>query len=100
MRTVADSMLVLGALVCTASVASAQPPVGALAIDVRQGDRYGWAVDYETAGAAQARALSECGGGCRVVSQFDTCSPEKPLGGWAAPVRRPSRSCCCGSGRY
>ena len=31
------AMLVLCALVCTASVAAAQPPVGALAIDERQG---------------------------------------------------------------
>ncbi len=74
MRTVADSMLVLCALVCTASVASAQPPVGALAIDERQGDQYGWAVDYETAGAAQARALGECGAGCRVVLTFNRCA--------------------------
>ncbi len=72
MRTVADSMLVLCALVCTASVASAQPPVGALAVDERQGDQYGWAVDYETAGAAQA--LSECGAGCRVVLTFNRCA--------------------------
>ena len=68
------TMLVLCALVCTASVASAQTPVGALAIDERQGDQYGWAVDYETAGAAQARALSECGAGCRVVLTFERCA--------------------------
>ena len=68
------TMLVLCALVCTASVAAAQPPVGALAVDERQGDQYGWAVDYETAGAAQARALSECGGGCRVVLTFARCA--------------------------
>ena len=74
MRTVADSMLVLCTLVCTASVASAQAPVGALAVDERQGERYGWAVDYETAGAAQARALNECGGGCRVVLTFERCA--------------------------
>ena len=75
MRTAADSsLLVLCALVCTASVAAAQTPVGALAIDERQGDRYGWAVDYETAGAAQSRALGECGGGCRVVLTFNRCA--------------------------
>ena len=45
-----------------------------LAVDERQGDQYGWAVDYETAGAAQARALSECGGGCRVVLTFNRCA--------------------------
>ena len=31
-------------------------------------------VDYETAGAARARALSECGGGCRVVLTFNRCA--------------------------
>ena len=36
MRTVADSMLVLCALVCTASGTLAQTPVGALAIDERR----------------------------------------------------------------
>ena len=48
--------------------AAAQAPVGALAIDKRQGDQWGWAVDYETAAAAQARALGECGSGCSVAS--------------------------------
>ena len=39
----------------TALPATAQTPVvGALAIDERQGDQYGWAVDYETAAAARA----------------------------------------------
>ena len=74
MQTVADSALVFCALVCTASLAAAQTPVGALAIDERQGDQYGWAVDYEMAGAAQARGLSECGGGCRVVLTFNRCA--------------------------
>ena len=67
MQTVADSMLIVCAFLCTSSVASEQTPVGALVIDERQGDQHGWAVDYETAGAAQARALTECGGACRVV---------------------------------
>lgn len=70
MRTI----FVLCALVCTESGALAQTLVGALAIDERQGERYGWAVDYETAGAAEARALSECGGGCRVVLTFARCA--------------------------
>ena len=39
-----------------------------------KGDQYGWAVDYETAAAAQAAALSECGGGCRVVLTFNRCA--------------------------
>ncbi len=46
--------------------------MGALATD--EGEQWGWAVDYETAGAAQARALSECGGGCRVVLTFNRCA--------------------------
>ena len=37
----------------------AQTPAGALAIDERQGDQWGWAVDYETAAAAQAAASRE-----------------------------------------
>ena len=53
--------------------AGAQTPVGALAIDEGQGDRYGWAVDYESAAAAGAAALVECGAGCRVVLTFARC---------------------------
>ena len=47
--------------------------MGALAIDERQGDQYGWAVDYETAAAARASALRECGAGCSVVLTFARC---------------------------
>ena len=47
--------------------------MGALAIDERQGDQYGWAVDYETSAAAQAAALRECGVGCSVVLTFARC---------------------------
>ena len=74
MQTVPVSALVLFALVYTMSSAAAQPLVGALAVDERQGDQYGWAVDYETAAAAQAAALRECGGGCRVVLTFERCA--------------------------
>ena len=74
MPTVPVSALVLFALVYTMSSAAAQTPVGALAVDERQGDQYGWAVDYETAAAAQAAALRECGGGCRVVLTFNRCA--------------------------
>ena len=111
MRTVADSMLVLCTLVCTASVASAQAPVGALAVDERQGERYGWAVDYETAGAAQATALNECGGGCRVVLTFERCAAyaadqaaHSTAVGWAesfassSSVRQASLSACSSRG--
>ena len=66
--------LVVSASLCTALPAAAQAPVGALAIDERQGDQWGWAVDYETAAAAQARALGECGSGCSVVLTFGRCA--------------------------
>ena len=56
--------LVVFASLCRAIPAAAQAPVGALAIDERQGDQWGWGADYETASAAQARALGECGAGC------------------------------------
>ena len=68
------SCLVLCGLVCMASSSSAQPPVGALAVDERQGDRYGWAVDYSTASAARAAALGECGPGCSAVLTFERCA--------------------------
>ena len=73
-KTTAGSALVLCASVWMVSSAAAQTPVGALAIDERQGDQYGWAVDYETASAAQGRALQECGSGCTVVLTFGRCA--------------------------
>ena len=74
MKAIAGSALVLCVLVWMASSAAAQTPVGALAIDERQGDQYGWAVDYETMGSAQAAALRECGSGCSVVLTFARCA--------------------------
>lgn len=74
MKTIASSVLVACAFASTASIAAAQQPVGALAIDERQGDQYGCAVDYATAGAAQAAALGECGAGCSVVLTFERCA--------------------------
>ena len=72
------------------SPASAPVPVGALAIDERQGDQWGWAVDYATAAAAQDRALGECGPGCSVVLTFGRCAayaadqdPGSTAVGWA-----------------
>ena len=62
------------ALVVLASSSAAQPLLGALAVDQRQGDQWGWAVDYETAAAAQERALRECGAGCSVVLTFGRCA--------------------------
>ena len=67
-------VIVVFASLCTAMPAAAQPPVGALAIDERQGEQWGWAVDYETAAAAQARALDECGPECSVVLTFGRCA--------------------------
>ena len=61
------------ALVVFVSSSSAQSLLGALAIDERQGDQWGWAVDYETSAAAQAAALRECGAGCSVVLTFGRC---------------------------
>ena len=57
-----------------ASTAAGQTPVGALAINESQGDQYGWAVDYETAAAADQGALSGCGAGCSVVLTFERCA--------------------------
>ena len=66
--------LAVFASLCTAMPAAAQGPVGALAVNDRQGDQWGWAVDYETAAAARARALRECGTGCSVVLTFGRCA--------------------------
>ncbi len=67
------SWLVVSVSLWTAATAAAQSPVGALAVDARQGDQYGWAVDHETAATARAAALSECGAGCSVVLTFNRC---------------------------
>ena len=67
-------VIVVFASFCTAMPAAAQAPVGALAIDERHGEQWGWAVDYETASAARARALGECGTGCSVVLTFGRCA--------------------------
>ena len=73
MRTVMSFVAAVLALVAFASSAAAQSPMGALAIDQRQGDQWGWAVDYETTAAAREVALRECGTGCSVVLTFDRC---------------------------
>ena len=64
MKASAISLLVLCVSLSAAVEVGAQTPVGALAIDERRGDQWGWAVDYETASAAQTAALRECGAGC------------------------------------
>ena len=74
MKSITGSTFVLCAVVCMSASAAAQAPLGALAVDARRGDQYGWAVDYETAGSAQAAALRECGAGCSVVLTFERCA--------------------------
>ena len=74
MKAVAWSSLLLCVFLRIAVESGAQTPVGALAVDERQGDQWGWAVDYETAAAAQERALGECGPGCSVVLTFGRCA--------------------------
>ena len=74
MKALGQWWLVVGVLLCATVPTGAQPsPAGALALDERQGDQYGWAVDYETPAAARAAALSECGAGCSVVLTFNRC---------------------------
>jgi hypothetical protein len=74
MKALAWSALVACVSLGTTLTVAAQTPVGALAVDERQGDQYGWAVDYETSAAAQARALQECGADCSVVLTFGRCA--------------------------
>ena len=59
MKALVRSWLVVGVSLGAAVPAGAQTPVGALAIDERRGDQYGWAVDYEAEAAAWEAALSE-----------------------------------------
>ena len=72
MKGVLYVSMVVGVLGAALPVAG-QAPAGALAIDERQGDQWGWAMDYETVEAARSRALRECGGGCSVVLTFARC---------------------------
>ena len=74
MKAVVWSSLLLCVFLGMAVESGAQTPMGALAIDERRGDQWGWAVDYETAAAAQERALRECGSGCSVVLTFGRCA--------------------------
>ena len=73
MKASAISLLVLCVSLSAAVEVGAQTPVGALAVDERRGDQWGWAVDYETASAAQTAALRECGAGCSVMLTFGRC---------------------------
>ena len=73
MRTVLWVSLVVSSVLGGTGPTAGQSPVGPLAIDERRGDQWGWAVDYETASAAQSAALRECGAGCSVVLTFRRC---------------------------
>ena len=73
MKTSIRAWLVACSAVCAALPAAGQAPVGALAVDERRGDQYGWAVDYESQAAASEAALAECGAGCSVVLTFARC---------------------------
>ena len=73
MKPAVWSSLLLCGFPSIALESGAQTPVGALAVDERQGDQWGWAVDYETATAAREAALRECGAACSVVLTFDRC---------------------------
>ena len=67
------TVAVLAMVILSSSPSAAQSLVGALAIDERRGDEWGWAVDYETEAAAQSAALRECGAGCSLVLTFGRC---------------------------
>ena len=109
MKALAWSAVVVCVSLGTALTAAAQTPVGALAIDERQGDQYGWAVDYETAATARAAALRECGAECSVVLTFTRCGAyaadqdsNSTAVGWAesydsAPGARQAALAECGS---
>ena len=100
MKALQRTRLLLGVLLCAAVSAAGQPLVGALAIKEGQGDlaieagqsdHYGWAVDYETHGAARAAALRECGAGCSVVLTFERCGAYVGIrditGGWGVSLQ-------------
>ena len=71
LRSLVVTLLVI---VVVAAPAVAQSPVGALPIDERRGDQYGWAVDFDTAAASRDMALQDCGPGCSVVLTFGRCA--------------------------
>ena len=103
--------LVACGIVSAVAPACAQPPVVAPAIDERQGDQYGWALDSEAADAARAAALRECGAGYSVVLTFARCGTyaadqdaDSTAVGWAesydsaAGARRAALSKCSARG--
>ena len=57
MRTILCVSLVVSSMLGGGGPTAEESPVGALAIDERRGDQWDWAVNYETANAAQSAAL-------------------------------------------
>lgn len=67
MKNIASALwLVLG----IASVAQEALAAGALAINGKQGAKYGWAIDYPSIKLAEEQALKKCGDGCNVIFTF------------------------------
>jgi hypothetical protein len=64
--------LVVAFLVSIFAVPAAANAAGALAVDSSQGSRYGWWAGSTSKDHAAAQALSSCGSGCSVVTQWDT----------------------------
>ena len=64
------------AVIVFASLAAAQSPLGAPAIDGRQDDRYGWAVDYEIGAAAALQVAAVVG--FQVAEAATAASPQPP----------------------
>lgn len=66
MRKILPVLTALVAFSCASSVSAD----GALAIDNNQGDQYGFSYNYPSSGAAQDKALAECGSGCSIVETY------------------------------
>ncbi|MFY0673420.1 MAG: DUF4189 domain-containing protein [Bacteroidia bacterium] len=65
--------VIVGAIGLTSSNTLPTGDYGSLAIDARNGNAYGWAVNYNSWSESDARALEECrkyGGNCHVVLNF------------------------------
>lgn len=66
-------LVMAGALICALAIqaapASARDYYGAIAFSVESG-ALGWAYDYDSRGAAENEATSQCGGGCSAVLWF------------------------------
>lgn len=84
--------ILLAAALVSVSLYAAGDMFGSLAFN-KDTDAYGWAVDFETQGEADAAALKSCGDGCDVVIQFQNTCAAFALGdnhswGWAHNVNK------------